>query len=245
MDLCLVINTCKGYYSNITELIKQIKFPKENILIVSGQENEDETIYENGIKVVKVKYTGLHLTSAIYINENIEQFVNINYWLLLPDTIKFGDNFFDNIMNYYNLYLKDKEIYTLPFINRHKMNRPTMDMGIVHTKQILNVEKYLKKIKTYDLNRDNLVNLKRQLIFDEDFLMLLTTNAQPPYATKVSDYISYKFPDPIYFIIDNADDMIESRINDGKINEIYFKPLDLYKYQRNFNGPYSELILSL
>ena len=122
MDLCLVINTCKGYYSNITELIKQIKlFPKENILIVSGQENEDVIIYENGIKIVKVKYTGLHLTSAIYINENIEQFTNINYWLLLPDTIKFGDKFFDNIMNYYNLYLKDKEIYTLPFINRHKI----------------------------------------------------------------------------------------------------------------------------
>ena len=38
MDICLVINTCKEYYSTINNLITQlenINFQKSNILIVS------------------------------------------------------------------------------------------------------------------------------------------------------------------------------------------------------------------
>lgn len=101
-DLCLVINTCKGYFKNINGLINQINkidsekiFPRENILIVSGQEDKDSVVYRNDIKIAKVTYTGLHLTSAIYIYENIDVLKNkFKYFLLLPDTIKFGSNFF-------------------------------------------------------------------------------------------------------------------------------------------------------
>ena len=149
MDFCLVINTCKGYYDkNINNLLSQLnksQFCKENIIIVSGQEDEDEIIYEDGIKIVKVRYTGTHLTATIYIQENIHEYSNINYWLILPDTIQFGENFFTNIIMYYDTYLKNNEVYSLPFIN--PIIRPSMDMGILHTKHIINMENYLSKIK--------------------------------------------------------------------------------------------------
>jgi hypothetical protein len=149
LDCCLVINTCKQYLSNINELINQIKlyniiFPKENILIVSGQEDENSVDYIDGIKIVKVTYSGIHLTSAIYIQENVKEYLNINYWVLLPDTIKFGPKFFNLIFNYYTQMKKNSQ-YTFPFIS--PVVRPTMDMGIVHTKHIINTTNYLKKIK--------------------------------------------------------------------------------------------------
>ena len=75
MDIFLLITTCQHYFSNIPNVIKDIEecgFPKENVLIVSGQENETSICYENNIKVVKVTYTGLHLTGLIYISENID-----------------------------------------------------------------------------------------------------------------------------------------------------------------------------
>jgi len=104
-DCCLVINTCKQYSTNINELLNQINlynsvFPKENILIVSGQEDENSISYIDGIKFVKVTYSGIHLTSAIYIQENVRKYLDINYWVLLPDTIKFGSSFFNLIYNY-------------------------------------------------------------------------------------------------------------------------------------------------
>ena len=65
MNFGLVITTCKHYFTNIPPLIEQLEicnFPKENTIIVSGQEDDDIIINEGGIKCIKVKYSGLHLT---------------------------------------------------------------------------------------------------------------------------------------------------------------------------------------
>ena len=158
MDVCLLINTCKQYFQNIDALIQQIKtskFNKANVLIVSGQEDEDDEFYYEGAKIVKVKYSGSHLTSVIYACENMNLFSNINYWIVLPCTVKFGETFFDKIADYYNVYLKDKEVHCLPFLNPNIT--PTMDLGIVHSKHILNMTNYLNKIKTFDVSYDNLI----------------------------------------------------------------------------------------
>ena len=163
--MCLLINTCKNYFSNISSLIvnlNQSKFPKENILIVSGQEDEYSVSYIDGIKVVKVIYTALHLTACVYIYENMYQFDTIKYWVLLPDTIKFGPSFFDKLMSYYDIYLKNKEEYSLSFIN--PLLRPSMDMGIIHTKHLFNMSNYLNKMKTY-------VNIEKNI--QEVYIVLL------------------------------------------------------------------------
>jgi hypothetical protein len=242
LDCCLVINTCKQYSSNINELINQIKlyntlFPKENILIVSGQEDENSVDYIDGIKIVKVKYTGIHLTSAIYIQENVREYLNINYWVLLPDTIKFGPKFFNLIFKYYT-HMKNNNQFTLPFIS--PAVRPTMDMGIVHTKHIINISNYLKKIKLTTIDKENLLILKKQLIYDENTILGLKAICYQP-STKFN-YLINNQP-PIYFIT-NSNTELQMTI-ENSIQCVYLKNLDLYKYQQNFKGPESELVVSI
>jgi len=240
-DLYLVITTCKNYYSNIKDLIIQLDkfdFPKEKILIISGQEDEDSIHYENNIKIIKVKYSGLHLTGCIYINENINSYPDAKYWILLPDTIKFGDNFFTNIYKIYN-ELKDNNIYSIPFIN--PKIRPTMDMGIVKTEHIINMGDYLNKIKTFNIDKDNLIVLKRQLILDEDIIFGL--NPRCKGSTKHNSKILET--KQIKFITNELKYIEEKRINNNKINQVYLTLLDLYKFQRNFTGPDSKLVIEL
>ncbi len=104
-NLLIVINTCENYFKyNRISLLQQIKESKlSNIIIISGQEQKDETTNFDGIKVIKVKYTGLHHTSAIYITENYNEFSEFKYFMLLPDTIEFGQEFKEKIVKYYHI----------------------------------------------------------------------------------------------------------------------------------------------
>ena len=242
MDICLVINTCKQNSSNMNELINQINlyntvFPKENILIVSGQEDTNSISYLNGIKYIKVTYSSIHLTSAIYINENINDFKSINYWVLLPDTIKFGTKFFTKIFKYYNI-MKNENSYSLPFVS--PILRPTMDMGIVHTKHIINMTNYLKKIKVIYIDKTSLLTIKKQLIYDENTILGLRAE-----FVKDSTKFEYLFTNnpPTTFITNSNLDIKISTFNN--IQCVYLNILDLYKYQKNFDGPYSELFIAL
>jgi hypothetical protein len=247
MTLGLLINTCQSYFSNIPNVINNIEacnFPKENVVIVSGQENENSIEYINKIKVVKVDYTGLHLTSIIYMSENIHLFKHINYWLILPDTIKLEKLFYVKIMKYYDLYLKNKEINCLPFINPKV--RPTMDMGILHINQVINISNYLNKIKKvppYDIN--DIIKLKRQLIYDENTILGLPASVDS-LATKFK-FISSKNSPPTKFIVNYNTQLIEQTItiNNILINEVSILHLDFYKYQRNFGGPDVDYVMNL
>jgi len=233
-NLLIVINTCKNYfkYSSVS-LLKQIKELKLlNVIIISGQEEEDETIYLDGIKVIKVKYTGLNLTSAIYISENYNEFSEFKYFMLLPDTIEFGKKFEENICKYYQKYLQNKNLQAIAFIN--PSIRPSMDMGILNIEHILKISKYFSKIKTYDLSRTNLIKLKETLILDENTIF------GGPIQRKGTNFKSVV--KDIVFLSNNKEDIVQKLINKN-INSVYFKLLDLYKFQRNFRGPKHKLIL--
>jgi hypothetical protein len=277
-NCCIVINTCKQYYSNIKDLIRQINeynFPKQDILIISGQEDIEETFFEDNIKVIRVRYTGLHLTGMIYINEHIESYDHIKYWVFLPDTIKFGKNFYSLLTKFYNEYLQKGDILSLGFICpslhwykdtvaysknisnltnlyletqhihclAHIVNpyigeyddiliRQSMDMGILHSSHIINITTYLQKIKTYDISIQNLNKLKKQLIIDEN----TTLGFPPTYKNVTVNKGVIIHPDLIRFITKHYDDLEETLIENGKVNQIYFVLLDLYKFQRNFSG---------
>jgi hypothetical protein len=165
MNLGLVITTCKHYYKNIPKLIRELEFcnfPKENIIIVSGQETENKVFYEKNIRVVTVMYTGLHLTGLIHIYENQKLYENINYWIFLPDTVELGPTFYYKILEFYTNYISKQLIYSIPFIN--PKFRQTMDMGIVHIKQIQNMGNYLEKIKrNFPYSSQDVINLKKQV----------------------------------------------------------------------------------
>lgn len=226
-NLLIVINTCENYFKYSGEtLLKQIKeLELSNVIIISGQEQKDEIIYLDGIKVIKVRYTGLHHTSAIYITENYNEFDEFKYFMLLPDTIKFGKKFKDNMLKYYQRYLQNTNLQILGFLNPSV--RPTMDMGIFNIEHLKNISEYFSKIKTYDLSESNLFNLKKTLIFDED-----TIFGSPRRKNGTNFRLIVK--DKI-FLCNNKEDFIEKRIN-NKINSVYFPLLDLYKFQRNFRG---------
>ncbi len=240
-NYCIVITTCKQYFSNITNLINQInelKLPKDKILIVSGQENEEEILFNDNIKIIKVKYTGLHHTGAIYINENIKDFNDVKYWVLLPDTIKFGNNFLNNIHKYYDDFLQSEEIQVLGFINPRI--RASMDICIVHTNHIINFSDYLSKIKTYQVDPINLLKLKKVLIYDENTII-----GTGPITNKGTNYDKKVDGKLIKFVTNELKLLEQKVIENGKINQVYFILLDLYKFQRNFKGPDTKLIMNL
>jgi hypothetical protein len=249
-DLCLVINTCKQYYSNINNLINQIialdvykLIPRENILIVSGQEDENSVIYQNDIKIVKVMYTGLHLTSFIYVNENINELKEkFRYFCFLPDTIQFGSYFFYLLHDFYNKYIKESNINSFPFI--HWGIRPTMDIGILRHTHITNMCEYLNKVKICQpYTKDDLKNLKLKLIYCENIIL-----GGPSYWPKdhLFDFENKIPPNTVHPILNDKNDIIENIIiqNNRTINQVYFKKFDLYKFQRNFNID-NELVLDL
>ena len=248
MSIGLLITTCQHYFTNIPDIIKSIEdcnFPKENVLIVSGQENDNLVYYENDIKIVKVDYTGLHLTGVIYISENIDLFRNIDYWIILPDTIKIGKLFYVSIMEYYaGCCLENEEIYSLPFID--PSIRPTMDMGIIHINHIHNMSDYLNKIKiSQPYTKDDILKLKRQLIYDENTILGMKAVWPSPLPTKFN-YLNPSYPKPTICIV-SKDELIEKKItvDNRTLNEVYFSCIDLYKYQRNFNGIENSPIMEL
>lgn len=248
MSIGLLITTCEHYFTNnIPNIIKNIEecnFPKENVLIVSGQESLNSIYYENNIKIVKVDYTGLHLTGLIYMYENIDLFRHINYWIILPDTIKLDKLFYIKIMKYYDTYLKNKEIYSLPFINPNL--RPTMDMGIININHICNMSDYLKKIKKVrPYNKNDVLKLKKQLIFDENTILGLRAVGFNE-STKF-EYMNPLYPIPNIFLINKRNELIKKQkiINNQLCNEVYLYNIDLFKYQRNFNGPGAKLVMDI
>ena len=234
-NLLIVINTCENYFKySVPSLLKQIKELKlSNVVIISGQEQKDETIYLDGIKVIKVKYTGLQHTSAIYITENYNEFSEFKYFMLLPDTIEFGKRFKDNLSKYYQEYLENRNLQILGIIDPSL--RPTMDMGIFNIEHILNISEYFSKIKTYDLSKINLIKLKKLLILDENTIFGTPICGS---GTNFNKIVKDK-----KFLCNNMEDIIEEFIQEKDINSIYFSLLDLYKFQRNFRGTDCKLIL--
>ena len=241
----LLISTCKHYFSNIPKLLVQINqswFPNKNVIIVSGQEDNLCNYYIDDVEIINVDYTGLHLTSFIYVNENIAKYPNIHYWIALPDTIKFGNNFFDSILEIYHskqLY-NNNSLQVIPFINEG--DRPSMDMGIVHSKHMIHMTEYLQKIKTYEKDFDRLRLLKKQLIYDENTILGYPSGFEE-LCTKHN--CSILGSGQIEHISQNTGNVEEQFIENGRINQVYFKLLDLYKYQRNFISPDVDLILTL
>ena len=239
MKFLIIITTCKQYYSkNIPLIINSIvefNIPRKNIIIVSSQEVNNSITYKLGIKIVKVKYTAMHLTGLIYIYENLSDYKNINYFLFLPCSIEIKSRFYRLLSEYLNV-IKNENIEYTPLINYRI--RPTMDIGIMTPKHILRIKNYLKKIKLeFPFSLKQLLNLKRKLIFNENIIFLIQPGFKESFH--ISKLNSNLQKNKFLFIINTKDELNEKIIYNYKENLIYnvvfLSKIDIYKYQCNFN----------
>ena len=94
---------------------------------------------------------------------------------------------------------------------------------------------YLNKIKiSQPYTKDDILKLKRQLIYDENIILGIK-----PFGFAGKHIIHDCLPlehSQIDYITYNYSHITQKVINDGKIQEVYFHLLDLYKYQRNFTN---------
>ena len=154
--------------------------------------------------------------------------------MFLPDTIKIGEKFTENINKYYDLYLKNTNLQIFGFINPSV--RPSMDMGVFNIQHLLKMSKYFQHIKTYDLSSEKLVTLKGILINDENTIF------GRPLGRKGTRFITPINSKDKIFLYNRKRCVIEKMIGKN-IRQVYFPALDLYKFQRNFKGSNVKLIL--
>ena len=105
---------------------------------------------------------------------------------------------------------------------------------------------YLNKIKkTLPYNINDIIQLKRQLIYDENTILglpatILSKSTEFNYVNKVNAI-------PTIFITNYRNELVVKsiRYNNKLLNEVYLICLDIYKYQRNSHGPDADLIMEL
>lgn len=228
-------NKQKGFSLDILiNNIEKNNIPKGYFIIVNGQSETEYEEYYRDIKIINVKYTGLHHTGMIHLLDNKNKYEENKYWVLLPDTIVFGKKFF-SLINYYIYFMKKNNLEVLPFINP-KINK-TMDLAIYSLDYIISLKEYLYKIKTYKFNNDLLLKLKLQLFYDENIVLGIT-----PLNKFKSTYLSTIIINKglKIYITNNKDELYiryifrKNRLNNYfRSKEIYLKNLDLLKFERN------------
>jgi hypothetical protein len=172
----------------------------------------------------------------------MDAFRDKDYWINLPCTISVGKSFRSAILKHMNRVGYRKVI---PFINPKL--KPTMDMGVISTRHIYDIRDYLLKMKLTTYTEEDIKNLKRQLIYDENMLFCLPARPEATSAKFTTKCEKMDLSNPLHFFINNRNN-IKERITQksGKaIKTTNFKTLGFKKYQRNFKGPGTEFILEL
>ena len=235
--LCIVITTCSSYYSNVQNVMKRMdeidpyfSFPRNNILFVSGQEPHESFEYLNGYTVQKVPYTCMHLTGLVHVVKNLDVYKNYyDYFFFLPCTIQLGETFFQLLQDLFTNTIKKSIAKSFPLICPRI--RPTMDIGFLHVTSLTHPKliSFLKKRTLHKFSRNDLLQLKGKLVSFENYIFVYK------YWTK------HEILDNIYHIVPfkkHKKYVFEKIVKNGEreVNQVYFKILDFYKYQRNFLG---------
>ena len=139
--------------------------------------------------------------------------------------------------------MKQHNLCSLPFI--HPDLRPTMDIGIIHTSHLMHMQEYLTMMKTYDTSKENLLKLKQQLIYNENLFLGLPAKCYRYNVTYTDEPTKFTYggETPSHFIVNDISELITTK--DETIQTVYFKTIDLHKYQRNFEGPTYKLVIDL
>lgn len=235
MNIAFLVSTTKSYYKESAERVilelQNSGVPATDLFVISSQEDScSSELYLNS-KVIKVTYTGIHLTPLIYVYDNLLEFKKYTHFCLLHATSKFGLNFYTKLINH--LTNIKRPIDGLPFNNDNGHER-TKDMGILSYDQLKSLKNYLNHIKLETYTADSLLSLKTELIFYENLIFGL-----PP----VCGHNQFKPIDLGRTLIahkgiEDASNLIikDIKLNTEVLRETFFPSLDFYKYQRTFQG---------
>ena len=110
--------------------ILEVNIPVNFVHFIVGGCPDNKIYYENGIEIINVTYRCFEFTPHIYIVNNSDKY-DFNYAFFTHDTVKFGKNFYNVILEDI-ICLKNTNFNTMKIEN----SMPSMNIGI-YSKNII------------------------------------------------------------------------------------------------------------
>jgi hypothetical protein len=211
----IFIASCfEGLNTQVPRLIHNIldvNIPVNFVHFIVGGCPNDNVYYENGIEIINVKYRCFEFTPHIYIVNNPDKY-NFKYAFFTHDTVKFGKNFYNILLNDIS-YLKNTNFDTMKIEN----STPSMNIGIYSKNIILENKNTLLELVINSNNNVELMNLKNRLIHYEDFILKKNNYYNGDISTNtIQQFIG-----------------VNGTVSNGLLR--LFKRIDFIKYQSNAN----------
>lgn len=190
--------------------ILKSNIPCEYVHFIVGGCPDESIYFINNIQIIRVKYRCFEFTPHIFIVNN-PLFFDFDYAFFTHDTVSFGINFYNTIMNDI-LFIKNNNYDSMKIDGKDL----SMNIGIYSKNIILNNKETLLSLSLFSNDHNKLLELKNNLCEFEDFIF------------KKSNH---------YYNNDNSE-KIETNfigINNTPSKGIthFFRRIDFIKYQSN------------
>lgn len=146
--------------------ILKSNIPSQYVHFIVGGCPDENTYFINNIQIITVKYRCFEFTPHIFIVNNPSLF-DFDYAFFTHDTVSFGTNFYNIIMNDI-LFLKNNNFDTMKIENK----LPSMNIGIYSKNSILNNKDTLLSLSLFSNDHQRLFQLKNHLRGFEDFIFI-------------------------------------------------------------------------
>jgi hypothetical protein len=225
-----IISSNINYYKNtylplITSLLDS-KISQEDIIMVVGGCKDTNINLENNlnINIIPVEYNSFDLTGLIYISENINNFLDSNYFLL-HDTCLVGPKFKE---------LAEKLDPGIPI--QTLRNGISLNIGMYSFQTLFENKENLCNLKYYPQNENELQQVKQIFVVHEDIIFKLYNEYcyKHNYIGTESDMIDVNILKQ-HFTKDIYNDYFKTLENSEIKRQMgYSSLLDFYKFQANW-----------
>jgi len=220
------INYYKNTYLPLVTSLLDSKISQEDIIMIVGGCKDININLENNlnINIIPVEYNSFDLTGLIYISENINNFLDSNYFLL-HDTCLVGPKFKE---------LAEKLDPSIPI--QTLRNGISLNIGMYSFQTLFENKENLCNLKYYPQNENELQQVKQIFVIHEDIIFKLYNEYcyKNNYIGTESDMIDVnilkqRFTKDIYNNYFNTLENSEIKRQIG-----YSSLLDFYKFQANW-----------
>ena len=224
-----IISSNINYYKNtyiplVTSLIDSGIQNTDIVMVVGGC--AEDTLLENtlGINIAAVSYNSFDLTGLIYVSENSDKFLDLNYFLL-HDTCLVGTNF----KKLSEVAIADIPIKTL-------REGISMNIGMYSLQTITENRANLISLKYYPQTNQELQQVKEIFVRNEDLIFKLYDDYcyKTNYIGSISDTVTISTLRS-RFTKDAYQEYFNTLENSSIVRQMgYSSLLDFYKFQANW-----------